>query len=242
MKNALVDGLLQQAKTLKRLIYRGVYHASGAAKTDAETVERFHQLYYDSAIFGATWNQTSWLGTPVLKCQTDLWLYQEMLFELKPDLIIETGSAAGGSAHYMASILELLGKGKVVTIDIEKRERPAHPRITYLTGSSTDPALVNVVKSMIRPNDQVLVTLDSDHSKTHVLNELRTYHSLVPKGSYLIVEDSNVNGHPVAKDFGPGPMEALEEFLKENTQFEVDKTKEKFLLTFNPKGYLKRVG
>ena len=86
-----------------------------------------------------------------------------------------------------------------------------------------------------------MVILDSDHGKDHVLNELRTYSPFVTKGSYLIVEDTNINGHPVLHDFGPGPMEAVEDFLKENQNFTVDKSKEKFYLTFNPKGYLRKI-
>jgi cephalosporin hydroxylase len=94
---------------------------------------------------------------------------------------------------------------------------------------------------MISPSDTVLVILDSDHSKQHVLNELRLYHSFVTEGSYLIVEDSNINGHPVLPQFGPGPMEALDEFLQENDDFVIDESKHKFLITFNPRGYLKKV-
>ena len=86
-----------------------------------------------------------------------------------------------------------------------------------------------------------MVILDSDHTKEHVLNELRIYQQFIPIGGYLIVEDTNINGHPVQEDFGPGPMEALREFLLETDSFEIDKTKERFLLTMNPCGYLKRV-
>ncbi len=88
----------------------------------------------------------------------------------------------------------------------------------------------------------MLVILDSDHSKRHVLDELRTYSQFVGEGSYIIVEDTNVNGHPVLPEFGPGPMEAIQDFLKENKDFAVDGSKEKFYMTFNPKGYLRRVG
>ena len=86
-----------------------------------------------------------------------------------------------------------------------------------------------------------MVILDSDHRKPHVLEELRIYGRLVPKGSYVVVEDSNINGHPVFPGYGPGPMEALEEFLAENKDFAIDETMEKHLMTFNPKGYLRKV-
>jgi cephalosporin hydroxylase len=129
-----------------------------------------------------------------------------------------------------------------VTIDIvDKPDRPQHPRITYLNGSSVDPAIVGTVAGMVNEDSTVLVILDSDHSHTRVLAELRTWHGLVGVGSYVIVEDSNVNNHPAHPRFGPGPMEAIDEFLTENDRFVVDETKHKFLMTFNPRGYLKRV-
>ena len=97
------------------------------------------------------------------------------------------------------------------------------------------------VGKLISDKDKVMVILDSDHHKEHVLNELRIYGKFVTKESYIIVEDTNINGHPVYPDFGPGPMEAVEEFLRENKNFVIDKTREKFYLTFNPRGYLKKI-
>jgi cephalosporin hydroxylase len=205
------------------------------------TIDSFHRLYYDSE--DRTWGQTLWLGTRVLKLPLDLWIYQEMLWELKPGLIIECGTAHGGSAYFLASICDLIGRGKVLTIDvIENPGRPAHPRITYLLGSSTSDAIVQQVRSLARNEQPIMVILDSDHSKAHVLNELRLYSDLVTEGSYLVVEDTNINGHPAHPTFGPGPMEALEEFLKTDQRFVVDRSREKLLLTFNPRGYLRRKG
>jgi len=138
----------------------------------------------------------------------------------------------------------LINNGKVITIDIDStkvEERPRHERIKYLLGSSTSEKVVEEINNLIGDDDRVMVTLDSDHSMKHVLNELRIYSKLVTPGSYLIVEDTHVNGHPLFPDYGPGPMEAVEEFLKENQDFVLDREKEKFLLTFNPKGYLKRI-
>jgi cephalosporin hydroxylase len=126
-------------------------------------------------------------------------------------------------------------------VDIEaKPTRPQHSRITYVHGSSTARDVLERVKEQVSAGSSVLVILDSDHSRDHVLEELRVYGPLVSKGSYLIVEDTNVNGHPVRKDHGPGPMEAVEEFLRETADFEVDREKEKFFLTFNPGGFLLR--
>ncbi len=211
-------------------------------KTQKDVVDAFHKLYYDSTRFNKGFEDTYWLGTKILKCPLDLWIYQELISRVKPDVIVETGTMYGGSALYMASLCEMLGKGKIVTVDIDNKPvRPKHKRITYIHGSSTDEKIVEQVKSHIGKNDTVLVILDSDHTRDHVFKEMQMYNSLVTKNSYMIVEDTNVNGHPVYPTFGPGPMEAVEEFMKSKNNFEVDKDCEKFYLTFNPHGYLKKV-
>ena len=115
---------------------------------------------------------------------------------------------------------------------------PQHRRLTYLTGSSLDAAIVEDVRRRAAGKKSVLVVLDSDHARDHVLAEMRAYHALVTPGSYMIVEDSNVNGHPVWPRHGPGPMEAIQAFMQENGDFVIDKQAEKFLFTFNPSGYL----
>ena len=201
---------------------------------------RFHKLYYYRR--AQTWRNTRWLGTDVLKCPLDLWVYQELLYELRPDWIIETGTAFGGSASYLASICDVLGNGRVLTIDpVERAGRPQHPRIRYLRGLSTDREILAQVASAISGARAVLVLLDSDHSYENVLAELRAYSGFVTPGSYCVVEDGNVGGHPVAREFGAGPLEAVRTFLAETDAFEVDRAREKFYLTFNPSGYLRRV-
>jgi cephalosporin hydroxylase len=200
-------------------------------------VDQFHKLYYDHR--EQTWGNTFWLGHRVLKCPLDLWSYQEILYEVRPELIIETGTYQGGSALFLASICDLLDQGKVLTIDVDRRDdRPRHPRITYLTGSSTSNAILRQVQRRARGASRVLVILDSGHAKDHVLAEMDTYAPLVTPRSYLVVEDTNLNGHPVESDHGPGPAEAVAEFLERNDAFVRDKRREKFLLTFNPGGYL----
>lgn len=207
-------------------------------KTMKPLMEAFHSHYYNSYV----WTTTSWLGTDAWKCPLDLWIYQEILSDIKPDIIIECGTAHGGSALFLASICDLLNNGRVITVDIEiKENRPQHDRITYLHGSSTSDAIINQIGSLIKDEDVVMVILDSDHSKAHVLEELKTYNRFVTKGSYMIVEDSNINGHPVAPEFGPGPMEAIDEFFSVNDNYIIDKSKEKFFLTFNPRGYLRKI-
>ena len=204
-------------------------------------VDQFHLLYYNS--WKDTIRKTNWLGVPTIKCPLDCWIYQEIIYQIKPDLIIECGTSYGGSALFFASLFDLIDNGKVITIDIseEIKNKPQHKRIQYLIGSSTSNYIIEQVKSQISANDKVMVMLDSDHKKAHVLDELKIYSEFVSKGSYLIVEDSNINGHPVLPNFGLGPMEAIEDFLKEKKNFIIDKSKEKFYMTFNPNGYLKRI-
>lgn len=209
-----------------------------AEKTMRSIADRFHELYYDSWV----WRHTYWMGVQTLKCPLDLWIYQEILFELRPQFIIECGTAAGGSALFLASMCDLLDEGRIVTVDIEADpNRPAHSRITYLQGSSTAESIVGEIKKIVGDDSPVMVILDSDHSREHVLQELRLYSGIVTEGSYLIVEDTNINGHPVLELHGAGPMEAVETFLNETDDFAFDREREKFFLTFNPKGYLKKL-
>jgi cephalosporin hydroxylase len=202
-----------------------------------DVVDSFHQLYYDTSRL-----VTAWLGVRIVKCPLDMWVFQDILYRTRPDLIIETGTARGGSAYFMACICDLIGNGRILTIDVrDAKKRPKHPRITYVQGSSVDPAILDRVRASISPGEKVMVTLDSDHAEDHVYAELQKYPAFVTKGNYLIVEDTNVNGHPVYPDHGPGPMEALERFLAETDEFEVDESCERFLLTLNPSGFLRRV-
>ena len=207
-----------------------------------EIIDRFHRLYYDDAEAGGTWQATRWLGRRALKCPLDLWVYQEIMSESHPDVIVETGTFEGGTALFLASICDLLGHGRVITIDNDpKADLPEHERITYLHGSSTSPEMLDQVRSVAGPDASLMAVLDSAHTAEHVLGELRAYAPLVSLGGYLIVEDTNINGNPVLPDWGPGPREAVERFLGETDAFEVDESREKFLMTFNPKGFLKRV-
>jgi cephalosporin hydroxylase len=199
--------------------------------------EQFQELYYESRV----WRNTFWLGVETQKCPLDLWIYQELLYEVRPRYIIETGTFGGGSALFLASVCDLLGTGEIITVDVEERPaRPAHARIEYLRGSSVADETVRAIKERVADASPVLAILDSDHSEQHVARELRIYGALVTEGSYLIVEDTNVNGHPVHQTHGAGPMEAVESFLRETPEFAPDREREKFFLTFNPKGYLRK--
>jgi len=182
---------------------------------------------------------TSWLGVPVLKPPCDLWVYQEILFETRPQLVVECGTAFGGSALFMATVMDVLGEGKVLTIDTSLRNTlPQHPRIQYVQGSSIDGGLIpwqNIY------TDRRMVILDSDHNAAHVLQELDMYSRMVTPGCYLIVEDTVIN-HPymVPGILNGGPAEALAEWLPKHPEFEVDRSREKFGLTNHPGGYLRR--
>ena len=141
-----------------------------------DIVEQFHKLYYSNG--GRTWSgNTSWLGYKVLKCPLDLFIYQEIIYENKSDIIIETGTGSGGTTHFLASICNFINHGKVISIDTEntnhKVDLPTHERITYITGSSISENTINQIKSIINENDRIMVILDSDHRKNHVLQRAK---------------------------------------------------------------------
>jgi cephalosporin hydroxylase len=208
-------------------------------RREQRLVRRFHRLYFDAP--GRTWKDTRWLGIRAYKNPLDLWIYQELVWSVRPEVIIETGTAWGGSALYLATICEAIGSGEVVTIDSAPRpDRPAHARVTYVDAPSTAPETLAAVAERVHGRAPVMVILDSDHRRDHVLDELHAYAGFVTPGSYLVVEDTNLNGHPVEPDFGPGPMEAVRAFLAQRDEFVVDDAQEKFFLTFNPGGFLRR--
>jgi cephalosporin hydroxylase len=203
-------------------------------------VDQFHRLFYHTK--KRTWDDTWFMGTKVWKNPLDLWIYQEMFTELRPDVIVEAGTMWGGSAFYMAKLFDMMDFGRIITIDtVVRNGRPEHPRITYIKGSSADPDIAAEVDTMIKPDEKILVILDSAHTRDHVFAELELWSTRVPVGSYIVVEDTNIHGHPVAANSRPGPMEALNDFLATNKNFVIDHSKEKYFLTFNPRGFLKRV-
>lgn len=203
-------------------------------------LDAFHRLWYDAYF---THGMTYFEGVPLMKCPFDLWVYQELIFDLRPTLIIETGTAFGGSALFFARQLEKLGAGSVVTIDIQAAAQlPRHPRITYVPGSSVAPAIVQLVSQRARQYERVMVVLDSDHSAEHVTAELEAYAPLVTTGQFLVVEDTNIGGHPVLVDWqgGPGPHAAVEAFLARYPDFQRNVVAERYLLTMHPGGWLQR--
>lgn len=206
-------------------------------------INEFNRIYYDSKV----WRRTYYLGILTQQFPTDLWMIQEIITEIKPDFVIETGTYHGGSSLFYADILDRVNeRGKVITVDIDPRIEKASThalfrnRVHVIKGNSVFPEVIDQIAQIIK-GGSVLVTLDSLHTKEHVLEEMRLYSKFVTPGSYLIVQDTNINGHPVYPSFGPGPMEAVEEFLKTTRDFEVDRSRERYMLTAYPSGFLKRI-
>jgi len=196
----------------------------------------------------------TWLGRPIIQYPQDILAVQEIIWKIKPDLIIETGIAHGGSLILSASILELIGNGKVLGIDIDIRKHNKNEiemnsmfkRITMIEGSSIDRNVIKKVQRFARGMKKIMVILDSNHTHKHVLKELKAYSPLVSKGSYLIVFDTIIENMPEEyiknRPWGinNNPKTAVNEFLKTNERFKIDKKiEEKLLFTAAPSGYLK---
>jgi len=200
-----------------------------------------------------------WMGRPIIQFPQDMMAMQELIWQIKPDLIIETGIAHGGSALYYASLLELVGgPGYVLGIDIDIREHnrveienhPMSKRLRMIQGSSIDPATVREVAEHARDKERVLVVLDSNHTHDHVLEELRAYSPFVTRDSYLVVYDTLIEDMPADLQsadrpwgLGNNPKTAVREFLRDSDRFEVDqRLVNKLLITVAPEGYLRCTG
>ena len=196
----------------------------------------------------------TWLGRPIIQLPQDIIAIQEIIWKVKPDLILETGIAHGGSLILSSAILELLDHGKVVGIDIDIRahnkiaiqKHPLYKRIIMIEGSSIEKNTISKVKKFTKGKKKIIVILDSNHTHDHVLKELQLYSPFVKKGSYLIVLDTAIEDMPKKSfknrpwDKKNNPKTAVREFLKTNNRFEIDKDyDDKLLITSAPKGYLK---
>ncbi|MFA5374638.1 MAG: CmcI family methyltransferase [Dehalococcoidia bacterium] len=187
-------------------------------------------------------NRTVYFGEKAQKSPIDAWIYQEIIFETKPDVIIEIGNANGGGTLFLAHICDLLGRGRVIGIDLSHadiaEQVKKHPRITFIQGDACQ--RFECVEEQISKDDRVLVIEDSSHTYDNTLSVLRLYSTLVKPGDYFIVEDS-ICHHGLSIGPNPGPYEAIETFINENSDFEIDRSRESFLITWNPRGYLKRI-
>jgi cephalosporin hydroxylase len=215
----------------------------GQPGTPTPMPDELKTQFVDAFWHSMAWRETTWLGRRVAKAPTDLFVYQEVVQRVKPDWIIETGTANGGRALFLASICELLDQGQVISIDPEVADdRAVHPRITYVEGSPQSEEISRQVREMVGESPRVLVVLGSQPgTNLRMESEFNVYGPLVPVGSYVIMEYTILNGHPVWPGFGPGPGEAVKRILAYNSNWAVDTTLEKYALTFNPGGFLKRM-
>lgn len=197
----------------------------------------------------------SWMGRPIIQYPQDMIAMQELIWQIQPDVIIETGIAHGGSLIFYASLMELIGKGKVVGVDIDIREHnkraiethPMSKRIKMIQGSSVDDAIVAKVAEEVKPTDVVMVLLDSNHTHEHVYQELLMYYKFVTLNSYLVVFDTIIEDMPKGMydrpwDVGDNAKTAVFAFLKDHNQFVIDtQIDNKLLISVAPQGYLKKI-
>ncbi|OAN37632.1 rhamnosyl O-methyltransferase [Mycolicibacterium iranicum] len=211
--------------------------------TGTET-EEYHKWYYNTHV----WKRTTWMGIETWKSVSDMWNYQEILVELRPSLVIEFGTNQGGSAVFFASIMRSIGAPfKVLSVDIT--HIPLDPRaqrdpdVVFVESRSTVPAVAEQIRLLqAQLPGKIFAILDSDHSKDHVLAEMKLLRPLLSEGDYLVVEDSMLNGHPNLPGWGPGPFEAIDAYTAEfPNDYTHDRQREnKFGFTFAPNGFLIR--
>lgn len=249
--------------TARRERSRGIYdrrmilqRAGRRIETDIYSEDGFNalaELWTRSAWQKRISYEPTWMGIPIIQLPEDILMMHELIYKVKPYVIVETGTAHGGTAIFYASMLELLGKGRVISIDIEIRKNnrlaiEAHPmskRITLIEGSSTDEPVVARVREMIGLGDKVLVALDSNHSFDHVRLELEKYAPLVTPGSYIVVFDGVMQilaDAPSGKSewASNNPTLAAEDFLAIHPEFEIDPYYNRLTATYCPGGFLKR--
>jgi cephalosporin hydroxylase len=203
-----------------------------------ELTAEFTDMFWRSL----AWQETTWLGRRVVNCPTDLLAYQDLIAKVKPDWVIETRTGAGGRAMFLATICELLGHGQVLSIQERAAGKlPEHPRVRYVTGHSVDEDTVRQVRDIVGDPSNALVILGSRGGRERMVQEFEAYAPLVPVGSYIVMENTIVNGNPVLPEFGPGPAEAVRKILRLRSDFAPDRGVEKYALTFNPGGFLKRL-
>lgn len=205
----------------------------------------YHLWYYNTNV----WQKTTWMGVQTYKSPMDMWNYQEILVSLQPSVVIEFGTWHGGSGLFFSSAMRQIGRPYVVvSVDITasriSEKTKSDPNIRLLTMSSASPEVRELIKTL-RQNfpGPAFAILDSDHSRQHVLAEMVNLRDILVAGDYLVVEDSNINGHPVQKSFGPGPYEAIQEYFRMFPRdYDHDFERErKFGFSFAPNGFLRRL-
>ncbi len=216
-------------------------------------LDMLSNLWVKSAAQHRLMYEPTWLGRPIIQFPTDIVMIQELLWKLKPDVVVETGVAHGGSLILSASMLELIGKGKVIGVDIEIRPHnraaiEAHSlsnRIELIEGSSVSAETIKAVRNSIGNAKTVIIFLDSNHSEGHVLSELELYSPLVTPGSYIVAHDGAQawvwdipNGRPEWKN--DHPLNAIHKFIKMNPEFTIDPYWNRLGITSSPDGFLKK--
>jgi cephalosporin hydroxylase len=204
---------------------------------------RARRKFHEDLIFETKhFTDITWLGEPVWQNPLDLWTIQESISEVRPALLIEVGTYKGGSALYYAGLMDLLGHGRVLTIDIAKQHGLEHPRIEFVIGSSTDEAIVERARAAAsEAGGPVMVVLDGLHDRDHVARELELYGPLVTPGSLLLSQDGIIDELKIFSDSRPGPLGANRDFLARHPEFEHDRERnERFLVTDHPLGWMRR--
>ena len=184
-------------------------------------------------------NRPKWRETEVDKFPQDLTLYAQVIFKRKPDFIIETGTAYGGSALFFGDMLLLSGGCRVFSVDVKARNAPSHPFVTYLEGSSVDDEILKHLRNETK-DSSVMAVFDSDHSKKHVLNELNAYADIVSSGQYMVVEDCYTRGPVKGRPEYYHPYLAVEEFLKTNDGFRRYDLEKQFIFAVTKNGWLRK--
>lgn len=186
--------------------------------------------------------QTHYCGIRTLKNPMDFWVYQEMIFEQKTDVVIEIGNNFGGSTFALAHFLDNIDNGRIIAIDISHSKVvesvKKHPRITWIEGDAV--SVFSQVKNLVGSNERVLVIDDSAHTFENTIGILHNYSSLLSPGEYFVIEDS-ICHHGLDVGPSPGPYEAITEFISSHQEeFEIDREKESFFITWNPKGFIRK--
>jgi cephalosporin hydroxylase len=203
------------------------------------SLARWMLYHQDNIVF----DKVHWMGVKALKNPLDCWIYQEIIWETKPEVLVEIGSLHGGSTMFFCHLFDIIGNGRVVSVDVDRSYYEAkHPRLTDIDGDCTDPAVVTRVAELCG-GKTAMVVHDADHGKDAVLAALRLYSGLVTVGNYFIVEDGHQDVFDPSVRLGrvqPGPLAATREFLAHDDRFVVDCERERYLITYNPGGFLKR--
>jgi cephalosporin hydroxylase len=202
-----------------------------------------HLYQYDLIFRTGNFATLSWAGVPIWQNILDLWTLQETIVEVRPDLVVEIGTHQGGSARFCADLMEVLGTGEVLTIDIEKLHELDHPRISFLYGDSVDPDIVSQVWNRVEGTPgPVMVILDGDHNRDHVSKELELYAPMVTPGSFLLSQDGIIDKLWIFRGARPGPLEANRDFLARHPEFELDEERtDRFGLSHHPLGWMRRI-